>query len=178
MHYFFPPGSRSGSAFLIRIRIQIGNIDMTSNFIPCFQNMAKAKGERYSFPPNAFLTLQGIIKNHDGGRIFEVIVNRARGKTSRSWRCGRVGSLQPGKFCVSPILLCRLPRTRRCFKYTVDWSSVMCCGCVAYYLCVEMDICLTSKHFYHYPFCVCANGFQGLSKAFQLRHLLCRPMDR
>ena len=53
---------------------------MTSNLIPCFQNMAKAKGERYSFPPNAFQTLQGIIKNHDGGRIFEVIVNRATGK--------------------------------------------------------------------------------------------------
>jgi hypothetical protein len=42
--------------------------------------MAKAKGERYSFPPNAFQTLQGIIKNHDGGRIFDVIVKRDSGK--------------------------------------------------------------------------------------------------
>jgi hypothetical protein len=42
--------------------------------------MSSAKGERYSFPANAFSILQGIIRNHDGGRFLEVIVNRSSGK--------------------------------------------------------------------------------------------------
>jgi len=38
------------------------------------------KGMRFSFPPEAFQILQGIIKNYDGGRFLEVIRDRSVGR--------------------------------------------------------------------------------------------------
>jgi len=42
--------------------------------------MANSKEIRYSFPPEAFEILQGIIKNYDGGRFLEVIRDRSVGR--------------------------------------------------------------------------------------------------
>jgi hypothetical protein len=45
---------------------------------------AAPKTDHYSFPPNAFDILQGIIINHDSGRFMDVTVDKPSCKNLRS----------------------------------------------------------------------------------------------